>query len=132
MRARSASCRGKGLALLKRKFRLSGWMMLVAVAMITGYDSGGGSNSLSETSQLGSPQAKAAPTECPAGNMFTIENHNKYPIWLCEFAGDPAKIVVPPMGDWERHAGSTVALCTKPPFASGRFWSRPQCHFQHL
>ena len=112
--------RGRGLALSKRKFRLIGWMMLVAVAMLTAYDSGGGSN------------AKATPSECTAGNRFTLVNNNKYPIWLGEFAGNPAKIVVPPMGNWKMEAGSTVDLCTTPPFASGRFWARTECDFEHL
>ena len=91
-------CRGRGLSLLKRKFRISGWMMLVAVAMLTAYDSGGGST------------AKATSSECTTGNLFTLVNNNKYPIWLGEFAGDPAKIVVPPMGNWKMEAGSTVDL----------------------
>ena len=82
-------CRGRGLALLKQKFQLGGWMMLVAVAMLTAYDSGSGSNAFSGTaSELGSPQAKAAPTECAAGNLFTLVNNNRYPIWLGEFVGD--------------------------------------------
>jgi hypothetical protein len=66
---------------LKRQFALSGWIMLVAISMLAAYDAVGGSNALSQ--------------ECPTGNLYTIENHNKYPIWLGEFVGDPTKVVVP-------------------------------------
>src|ERR1700674_5331066 len=116
-----------------RKLRLSGWMMLVVVAMLAAYDGSGGSNALSGTaSQLGIESAKATPAaQCSAGNLFTLENNNNYPIWLGEFAGDITKIVVPPSG-WKMAPGSTVNLCTTPPFASGRFWARTECEFEDL
>ncbi len=118
---------------LKRIFRLSGWMMLVAVAMLAAYDGGGGSNALSgTTSPLGSQKAKATPAaQCTAGNLFTLENNNKYPIWLGEFVGDPTEIIVPPLG-WKMEPGGTVNLCTTPPWASGRFWARTECDFEDL
>ena len=116
---------------LKRKFRWWGWLTLIAVAMVSGYD-GGGSNAFSGTTS-GTSNAHSIPavTTCSSGNLFTIENNNSYPIWLGEYVGDPTKVVAPAQG-WEMDAGSTVNLCTTPPWTSGRFWARTECDFTDL
>lgn len=112
-----------GNAPLKRTFHINLWMV-VAVMLIA---SGLGGKASSETpSELDTSGAKAV--QCGAGNLFTFQNHNSYPIWLGEFVGDPTKLVAPPTG-WKMDAGSTVNLCTTPPFASGRFWARTECDF---
>ena len=108
-------------------------MMLIAVVVLAAYDGGGGSIALSGTT---SGKSSAQPvavgtTACSTGNLFTIENKNTYPIWLGEFVGDPTKVVVPPQG-WEMSAGSTVNLCTTPPWPSGRLWARTECDFTDL
>ncbi len=117
---------GRGARPPKRTFSINRWMILVALAMLIASGIGGG-KAWSETPlELDTPEAKAP--LCGAGNLFTFENHNSYPIWLGEYVGDSAKVVVPPKG-WKMDAGSTVDLCTTPPFASGRFWARTECDF---
>jgi Thaumatin family len=105
-------------------------MMLVAVVVVAA-SSGGASDALSGTaSQPGGEEPPAAPA-CTAGNLMTFENNNQYPIFLGEFAGNPADIVVPPQG-WDMGSGSKVSLCIPPPFPSGRFWARTECDFEDL
>jgi hypothetical protein len=67
---------------LLRKFRISGWMMLVAVAMLAAYDSGvcAGSNVWAQ---------------CTGSNV-TFKNQNSFPIWLGENVTGPTNIVLPP------------------------------------
>lgn len=75
---------------------------------------------------LGSP----APT-C-AGNTYTFENDNSYPVWLAEGyqgGGDlGTNTIAPAKGDWMLAAGDSVSLCM-PSGWSGRFWPRTECDF---
>lgn len=108
--------------------------MLIAIAMIAAYDGGGGSKALSGTTpgtKASNAHSIPAVATCSSGNLFTIENNNTYPIWLGEYVGDPAKVVVPVQG-WKMDAGSTVNLCTTPPWPSGRLWARTECDFTDL
>src|ERR1700681_3320711 len=107
-------------------------MIVVVVAMLAAYDVGGSIAFSGTAAEVGAKSEKPPPAAtCSAGNLFTLENNNKYPIWLGEFAGDITKIVVPPLG-WKMASGSTVDLCATPPFASGRFWARTECDFENL
>ncbi len=105
---------------------------MIVVAMLTAYNIGAEGKARGGTpSEFELPDAKATPPVCTNGNLFTFQNHNPYPIWLGEFVGDPTKVVVPPNG-WKMDAGSSVGLCTTPPFKSGRFWARTECDFEDL
>ncbi len=125
-----------GRALLYGKFCLTGWMLLwmlpAMVAILAAYDSAGGSKALSATeSKLGSQQPTATSSMCSTGNLFKIENHNSYPIWLGEYVADVADVVAPASG-WKIPAGHTTSICTTPPWVSGRLWARTECDFDDL
>jgi len=108
-----------------RKFRLHGWMLLVAVAILLVCGGLGSNKALSQTTPEATPAA-----QCTQANQFTLENRNNYPIWLGENVGS-GPIVEPSLG-WKLEAGSSASLCVPPPWVSGRFWARSECDFDDL
>ena len=117
---------GSSFRLVKRKHTAVSMLLAVIATLIAG---AAGKGWCETALDLNLPAAKAS--QCGAGNLFTFENHNAYPIWLGEFVGDPTKVVVPSSG-WKVDAASSVSLCTTPPFKSGRFWARTECDFEDL
>src|SRR5271154_1822705 len=112
---------------LKRNVRLRIWVLAaLAILFLCG-----GISSNKALSQTTPEKAKASPSaQCTAGNLFTLENRNNYPIWLGETV-DSKNIVEPALG-WKLEAGSSASLCTTPPFTTGRFWARTECDFDDL
>ena len=101
---------GRGEPPLKRALRINGWIIFVVVAMLFAYE-GRGSRAWSETtSGLDIAQAKTTPAQCSAGNLFTFENHDSYPIWLGEFFADPTKVIVPQSG-WKIEPAQSRPAC---------------------
>jgi hypothetical protein len=68
-------------------------LTLVALAMMLVYDHAIGTRAWSDTlAELSSPTASLTPGQCSAGNLFSFENHNSYPIWLGEFVGNGGSV----------------------------------------
>ncbi len=114
----------RSMKYLKRNVRLRNSMVLAALAILLLCGGISSNKALSQTT----PEKATPSAQCTAGNQFTLENRNNYPIWLGETVNS-GNIVEPPLG-WKLEAGSSASLCTTPPFTTGRFWARTGNRFR--
>jgi hypothetical protein len=119
---------GVGLRGSKGYRRFIRFLALLAIGIALGASYTGTGTAID--ARVSSPAA----TSC-AGNQFTFQNNNSYPIWLGEaYQGSgtlSSKIITPPNSDWEIAAGASVNLCM-PTLWTGNFWARTGCDFDSL
>ncbi|MHB8383348.1 MAG: thaumatin family protein [Candidatus Binataceae bacterium] len=120
---------------LKRKFRLRGWMMLIAAVLMTGIGGIRTQRASAASSNLvaAASSAQSAVTNTCASTSLTIENQNSFPIWLGEEvqvdSTGAANILMPPNNDWEMQANTSMTMCVPPNWSSGIFFARTECDF---